>query len=282
MPTMLLRMLPFLGLLLTFTASLSAQNHLTVSAAISLKPALEAMRPDYERATGDTLRFNFGASGGLLAQIKAGAPVDVFISAAEKQMDDLMRDDLGDPTTRVVVARGRLVLIVPADRGKGISGLTDLATDRVRRLATGQPKTVPAGDYAAQVLDKSGLSAAVEDKLVYGANVRQVLDYVVRGEVDAGIVYATDAHDAGDAVKIIVTIDESLHEPIVYPAAVVRRAINRQSAERFLAYLMSESAQRTFREKRFDTGPAPVAAPVVSTVTPTTAPATESNAVLAR
>ncbi|HEV7300050.1 MAG TPA: molybdate ABC transporter substrate-binding protein [Tepidisphaeraceae bacterium] len=260
---------------LATAASALAQDRLTVSAAISLKPALEAMRGDYERATGDPVSFNFAASGALLAQIKAGAPVDVFISAADRQVDEMLRDGLGDPATRVVVARNQLVLIVPVDGGPAITSLADLATDRVRRLAAGQPKTVPAGDYAAQALAASGLTAAVRDKLVYGNNVRQVLDYVARGEVDAGLVYAMDANDARERVRSIAAVDPSLHEPIVYPAAIVTATPRRAAAERFLAYLTAEPGRRALRDKGFEVPPAPASPTTASTTSPapTTVPA---------
>ena len=123
-----------------------AQQPVTVSAAISLKPALEAMRPAYEAASGDRLVVNYGSSGALLGQIKAGAPVDLFIAAANKQMDELMAANLGEPATRTDLARGRLVLIVPAEPAAPIASLADLAGARVRRVAIGQPLTVPAGD----------------------------------------------------------------------------------------------------------------------------------------
>lgn len=241
---------------------------LTVSAAISLKPALEALESDYETASGDVVTYNFGASGALLGQIKAGAPVDLFIAAAEKQVSELIKADLADAATRTVVARGRLVLIVPAKQADPVTSLKDLANDRVKRVAIGQPKTVPAGDYATQALAKAGLSAGVADKLVYGTNVRQVLDYVVRGEVDAGLVYATDAKDAGDAVKVVELIDPSLHEPIVYPAVVVKNAAHAAAADRFMKYLASDAGQRVLADKGFD---APTTRPAAAA--PTTMPA---------
>ncbi len=179
----------------------------------------------------------------LLGQIKAGAPVDLFISAADKQVNELIKDGLADAASRNVVARGRLALIVPAKQANAATSFKEVATDKVKRLAIGQPKTVPAGDYASQALAKADLSAAVSEKLVYGTNVRQVLDYVVRGEVDAGLVYATDAKDAGDAVKVVELIDPSLHDPIVYPAVVLKDAAHKDAADRFLKYLLSDAGR---------------------------------------
>jgi len=241
---------------------------ITVSVAISLKPALQTMDAEYNRASGDTLTFNFGASGTLLGQIKAGAPVDLFISAADKQVSELIKDGLADAAGRQVIARGRLALIVPAKQTDTVTSFKEVATDKVERLAIGQPKTVPAGDYASQALAKADLSANVAEKLVYGTNVRQVLDYVVRGEVDAGLVYATDAKEAGETVKVVELIDPSLHDPIIYRAVVLKDAAHRAAAERFITYLLSDAGQRVLSEKGFD--PA-TAAP--QTTAPTTVPA---------
>jgi molybdate transport system substrate-binding protein len=217
----------------------------TVSAAISLKPALLALQPACEKATGDTLSFNFASSGALMGQIKAGAPVDVFISAADKQMDELSTADLIDKATRKVVAGNRLVLIAPAVATHPPASLAGLADPRVKRIALGQPSTVPAGVYAMQTLKSKGLDATLKPKLIQGINVRQVLDYVVRGEVDAGLVYATDARDAGAKVKVIETIDDSAHDPIIYPGAVINGSTNAAAGKRFLDYLTSPEGKRS-------------------------------------
>jgi molybdate transport system substrate-binding protein len=259
---MFIRILYFLMATQFASAPTWAQEPVTVSAAISLKPALEAMRPTYEAASGDRLVVNYGSSGALLGQIRAGAPVDLFIAAANKQMDELMTANLGDPATRTDIARGRRVLIVPAEPTAPIAALSDLSGARVRRVAIGQPRTVPAGDYASQALANAGLADAVTPKLVYGANVRQVLDYVARGEADAGLVYATDARDAGEAVRVVATIDAALHEPIVYSAALVTGAPRAEAGRRLLRYLQSEPAQRALKDKGFDPPANPTTAPV--------------------
>jgi molybdate transport system substrate-binding protein len=258
-----------IGLLLTMTAPplLAADTkRVTVSAAISLKPAFLAMQPGYEKATGDKITFNFGASGALLSQIKAGAPADLFISAATKQVEDLLAAGLGDAATRSIVARGRLVLIVPANQPDAVTSLAELATDKVKRLAIGQPKTVPVGDYASQALARAGLSAKIEKKLIQGANVRQVLDYVVRGEVDAGLVYATDAREAGEAVRVVERIDASEHEPIVYPAVILKNVPHRAAAERFVAYLLSQAGQAALVDRGLDPAASATATTRVTTM----------------
>lgn len=223
----------------------------TVFAAVSLKDALTDVAKDYETATGDKVEFSFGASGQLATQIREGAPADLFISAAEKQVKELIDAKVADPASRRVIASNRLVLIVPADVEKPVAGFSELTDARVKRIAIGQPRTVPAGEYAAQVLKKLNVFDAVRDRLVYGTNVRQVLDYVRRGEVDAGVVYATDAM-VEPKVKVVATAEESLHDPVIYPAVITPRTKgNEAGARKFLEHLQSEAAQKTLRTRGF-------------------------------
>lgn len=224
-----------------------------VGAAISLRDALTDIGQAYEQETGDTVRFTFGSSGQLLSQIRSGAEIDLFISAASKQVDELEQAQLAVPGTRTTVAGNALVLIVPAGADSAVRGFADLAHPSVRRLATGEPNTVPAGQYAAQVLDKLGLSASLRGRIVYGTNARQVLSYVERGEVSAGIVYATDARQAADKVRIIATAPQDAHEPIVYPAVLVGRSPRQAAGRRFLGHLSTEPARAGFRRRGFTT-----------------------------
>jgi molybdate transport system substrate-binding protein len=158
---------------------LAAAETIAVAAAISLKTRMADVAKAYKADTGDDVEFTFGSSGQLMAQIKNGAPVDAFVSAAVKQVGDLAKDKLVDDATRRVVAKNVLVLIVPADAKAPPSSFAELTDERVKRVAVGEPRTVPAGQYAAQALK----AMKVDDKLagcaVYGSNVRQVLDYVV-------------------------------------------------------------------------------------------------------
>src|SRR5688500_8470423 len=239
---------PVLALLLTlvFGATLRAEK-ITVFAAVSLKDAMGEIATACAKASGDDVEFSFGASGQLAAQIKEGAPADVFIAAADRQVRDLVDAKVADGASRSVVAANRLVLIVPGDTKKPVTGFSELADARVKRIAIGQPRTVPAGEYAVQVLTKLNVLEAVRERLVYGTNVRQVLDYVSRGEVDAGVVYATDA--ATDAkVKVVATAEETAHDPIVYPAVLIRRSGGTSAgAKRFLEYLKTDDARAILR-----------------------------------
>lgn len=229
---------------------------ITVAAAISLKDALGNVAGQYKADTGERVEFTFGSSGQLASQIANGAPVDLFISAANKQVDDLSKAGLIDDRTRKVVAGNSLVLIVPADSKQSLVSVKALAEAGIMRIAIGEPRSVPAGQYAMQALKAAGVADAVKEKLILGTNVRQVLDYVQRGEVSAGIVYGTDAKIAGDKVRVACTVSAGDHEPIVYPAAVVKASQKQAAAIRFLDYLASEKGQSSL--KAFGFTPPPV------------------------
>jgi molybdate transport system substrate-binding protein len=250
-----LRLLSASALLLSLTMTPASADTIRVGVAVSLKEAMTDIVAAYEKRTGDKVELSFGSSGQIMAQIKGGAAIDAFISAADKQVDELARQGLVDPATRRVIAGNTLVLIVPRDSTTAVDTFESLATAAIKRVAIGEPKTVPAGEYAAQVLKKLKLSDALKDKLVYGANVRQVLDYVARGEVTAGIVYATDAKQAAEKVKVVATAPKDSHEPIAYPAVLVEKSRNTAAAGRFLDLLGSEEA-RLLLERRGFTRPA--------------------------
>lgn len=243
----------------------AAAEPVRVSAAISLKDALAEAAKAYKVAGGGDVEFAFGSSGELMAQIKNGAPVDAFISAANKQVDDLSKAGKIDDATRRVVAGNRLVLVVPASAKAPPAGFKELADPGVKRVSIGEPRTVPAGQYATQVLKALKVDSALGDRLVYGSNVRQVLDYVERGEVAAGVVYSTDAKQSGDKVKVVATADAALHDPIVYPAVIVRNSRNKAEAQKFLDFLAGDKGKAILATYGFTDGTAPAG--------PTTAPA---------
>lgn len=229
---------------------------LTVSAAVSLKESLQAIAADYQAQTGQKVIFNFGASGQLATQIQQGAPVDLFISAASKQVDSLAKADLVVEGSRRIVASNALVLIVPPNLPIKVAAFEQLASPEVKRIAIGSPKSVPAGEYATQTLSAMNLTDVVKDRLVEGSSVRQVLDYVVRGEVDAGLVYATDAREAGDKVRVVAIAPETSHKPIVYPAVALKASPRQEEAARFLAYLQTPKAQAILTDHGFRVPPA--------------------------
>jgi molybdate transport system substrate-binding protein len=223
---------------------------LTVSAAISLKDALDAITPLYAKdQPAITLHFNLGASGTLQLQIEQGAPVDVYISASPDQMDALAKQDLLLPGTRQDLLRNTIVLIEPAGASQ-IAGFKDLLDPGVKFVAIGEPQTVPAGKYAQEVLTHLGLYDSLKPKFVLAKDVRQVLTYVASGNADAGIVYATDAKTTAE-VKVVAIASEDSHSPVVYPVAVLKDSKNAAAAKAFVAFLLSRQAQAVFQKYGF-------------------------------
>lgn len=222
----------------------------TVSAAISLKDALDELGRVYEQShPGAKITFNYGGSGTLEHQIEQGAPVDILISAAEKQMDTLESKGLIVAGTRRNLVANELVLIVPAASSL-VRSFQDLARAEVKVVALGESETVPAGMYARQSLEHLGLLAAVQKKTVFAKDVRQVLTYVETGNADAGIVYQTDARISG-IVRIVATAPAGSHDPIVYPAAVVRDSRNATAARAFLDFVAGPEARAVFAKYGF-------------------------------
>ena len=240
----------FPGCNLNVSNSMKNEN-LTVSAAVSLKEAFSEIGELYKAKTGRSVNFNFGASGILQNQIETGAPVDVFASAGERQMNELAANELIDNASRKDFARNSLVLIVPQNPSLNLTSFKDLADAKVRKIAVGNPKTVPAGEYSEQLFVKNNLQDALKEKLIPAENVRQVLDYVMRGEVDAGIVYATDALAAKDKVNIAAIASESGHEPILYPIAILKNSPNKQTAQEFLDFVLSADGQKILQKYGF-------------------------------
>jgi molybdate transport system substrate-binding protein len=241
--------------LLTAAPRASAQE-VTISAAISTKEAVEEIGRRFMAARpGVTLRYNFGSSGELQKQIEAGAPVDLFISAAQRQMDELERKHVVVAATRRVFARNVLTVIKPADSRIDLSKPADLLDPRVTKIVVGNPRTVPVGQYAEESLRTLGLWDRLQPKLVFAENVRQALDYVARGEVDAGLVYTTDAAIRGRQVKEAFRPGEDTYRPIVYPVAVVAGARQASLAQVFLDLLVGREGQTVLGRLGFQPPP---------------------------
>jgi molybdate transport system substrate-binding protein len=231
--------------------SATSGEPLTVSAAVSLKDAFNEIGNLYQAKTGRRVDFNFGASGALQKQIETGAPVDVFASAGAKQMDELAAKNLIEAETRRDFARNILVLIAPADAKTPLASFSDLTRPEIQKIAVGNPKTVPAGEYSAQLFERMNLKEAVQAKLIVAEDVRQVLDYVARGEADAGLVYATDARAAGEKARVAATADEGSHAPILYPIAVVKDGKQKQAAREFVDLVSSAEGQSVLQKYGF-------------------------------
>jgi len=228
------------------------KNELTVSAAISLKDAFQEIGAKFTGKTGVKVVFNFGASGALARQIEGGAPVDVFASAAQKDMNSVESKGFIMKDSRKDFVSNALALVSPKASTLGIAKFEDLLQDGVKRIAVGNPKTVPAGRYAAEALKYYGLDSKIKDKLIYTENVRQALDYVVRGEVDAGLVYTTDAATQKAGLHVVAIAPKVSHKPIVYPIAVVKDTKNKTAARAFVDLVLSGEGMTILKKYGFE------------------------------
>ena len=245
---MLLRSMLVATISLYFSSAQAAD--LIVSAAASLTNAFRDVGKMFEEGnSGNRVVFNFASSDVLLSQIAKGAPVDVFATADMESMDRAEKQNLLAPGTRRILLRNKLVLIAPSGSTTALSGLTSLEGPAVRRVAIGNPASVPVGRYSREAIEKAGVWSKLEPKFIMAQNVRQALDYVARGEVDAGLVYATDA--AIMAGKVRVAADVPTATPIVYPVALINDTRNRALAEAFVKVLGSEVARGVFTRYGF-------------------------------
>jgi molybdate transport system substrate-binding protein len=243
------------GLLGTVPAAVAQE--LTLSVAISMKDAVEELGRGFtSRHPGAKLAYNFGSSGELQKQIEAGAPVDLFVSAAQRQMDELDRKGLIVRASRRLFARNVLTVVKPADSRLDLAKPLDLLDARVRRIVIGNPRTVPVGQYAEESLRALGLWERLQSKLVLAENVRQALEYVARGEVEAGFVYTTDAAIRADRVKEAFRPGEETYRPVVYPVAVVAGARHPALAQAFIDLLVSAEGQAVLARLGFQPPPA--------------------------
>jgi molybdate transport system substrate-binding protein len=227
-----------------------ANTTILISAAASLKEVLEEIKPLYQQSKSDiSINYNFGASGALQQQIEQGAPADIFISAGKKQVDALEQKGLLVTGSRTNLANNRLVLIVAQDV-VGITSLYNLTDSKIKKIAIGEPRSVPAGQYGEQVLKKLKLYDRVKSKLVFANNVRQVLAAVESGNAEAGLVYATDAK-ISNKVKVVVAADDKFHSPIVYPMAVIKSSKNIPAAKEFIQFLSDSQAKTVLKKYGF-------------------------------
>jgi molybdate transport system substrate-binding protein len=224
--------------------------NLTVSAAASLKDAMNELKDVYIReAANVNIIYNFASAGSLQQQIENGADVDLFISAAQKQMDTLKDKGLLEDETNKNLLGNSLVLIVPKESALSVN-FEELAGDKVKKLALGEPKSVPVGQYSDEVFRKLNIVEKVKEKSVYGKDVKEVLTWVETGNVDAGIVYETDAK-VSQKVKKVAEAPEGSHKQIVYPASVIKASKNKEAAKSFLNFLSGEKGKAVFEKYGF-------------------------------
>lgn len=233
------------------TDEAESKNELIISTASSLREAMKEIQYTYEKENPHIkLQFNFGGSGSLQQQISQGAPVDVFFSAAADKLELLVKDNLIDKNNTTDLLGNELVLIVPSEEGNNISSFHDLRNPEIEKISIGIPETVPAGKYAKETLQNSGIWNDIKDKIVFAKDVRQVLSYVETGNVMAGIVYKTDVIES-KKVKVITSADKQLHEPIIYPIGILKDTEHYEEAKDFYDYLQSEKGIKVFKDYGF-------------------------------
>jgi molybdate transport system substrate-binding protein len=224
---------------------------ITVSAAASLKDVLLEIQRNYQiKHPTVKINYNLGASGALQKQIEEGAPVDIFISAATKQMDDLEKKNLIKIESRKNLVENQLVLIVPKDSTLQLASFEELKQETIHKFAMGAPESVPAGQYVQQVLKKFKLLDDLEGKIILAKDVRTVLTYVETGNVEVGAVYKTDAL-ISTKVKIILTAPAPYHDPILYPMAILASSKENKATQDFCTYLASAEASASFEKYGF-------------------------------
>lgn len=234
------------------SANIITKVELTVSAAASLKDVLTEVKGLYLAEKPHTkMTINFAGSGTLQQQIEQGANVDLFISASAANMDTLKNKNLLVNSSIKNLLGNKLVMIAPQG-SKLPTGNFSIVTDgQVAKIALGEPVTVPAGKYAEQVFSYLNILDQVKAKTVYGSDVKQVLNWVETGNVDAGVVYLTDAK-ISDKVTVIGTATEASHKAIVYPAAVIKASKNYTASRDFVNFLTSGKAKAVFNKYGFD------------------------------
>lgn len=226
--------------------------NLNISAAASLKDSLEEVKKIYEAENSKiSLTINYGSSGALQQQIEHGADVDMFLSAAPKQMNALENKDLLLKDSRKDLLLNEIVLVVHKDNSS-ISSFSDLTLDKASHIALGEPKSVPVGEYAEEVLKSLGILDVIKSKAVYGKDVKEVLTWVETGNADAGIVYGTD-EKVSTKVKVIATASSDSHKPVTYPIAILKASKKTDAAKEFMNFLNSEKAKNTFEKYGFKT-----------------------------
>ncbi|WP_409273123.1 molybdate ABC transporter substrate-binding protein [Neobacillus sp. SCS-31] len=223
------------------------QIELTVSAAASLQDALSEIAANFEKEhAGIKINYNFGSSGALQQQISQGAPVDIFFSAAVDKMEKLEEEGLIEKRTNLI--GNELVLVIPKNAQNPIRAFEDVA--KADKLSIGTPESVPAGKYARETLEHLGVWQAVEGKVVYAKDVRQVLTYVETANVDAGLVYKTDAI-ASKKVEIADTAREDAHGPIIYPLGIIKDSRHLKEATEFYEYLTGSESVEVLKKYGF-------------------------------
>ncbi|MDF2567292.1 MAG: molybdenum transporter, periplasmic molybdate-binding protein [Oscillospiraceae bacterium] len=230
----------------------TASIEISVSAAASLTDVMAEIQNNYKTVVPNVkLTFSFGSSGALQTQIEEGAPADVFFSAATKQMDALAQKDLVLTDTKVDLLENKVVLIKPSDSKIDLKSFNDIEKDTVKKVAMGDPASVPVGQYSQEVLTSLKIYDKVKSKFVLGSDVRQVLSWVETGDVDCGAVYATDAATTKE-VSVVCEAPEGSYKKAIYPVAALKSSKNADAAKAFIEYLQKPEVLSVFEKYGFN------------------------------
>lgn len=222
------------------------KQNITISAAASLKEPLEEIKGIYEKENDVNITLNLGASGTLQKQIEQGADCDIYISASPKQINVLEKKNLIKKDSKIDLLQNKLVIISNKESNKNLD-----QNDSDLKFSIGTPKVVPAGDYAKESLENMGMYDNLKDKIIYAKDVKQVLSYVETNNVDFGMVYKSDALSS-DKCKIYEVVDDNMHKPIIYPAAIVASTKNESQSDKFIKYLNSPKSKEIFKKYGFE------------------------------
>ena len=229
----------------------SQPSTLLIAAAASLQPALQEIQSLHARSsTNPQVKYNFGSSGALQQQIEQGAPIDLFISASSKQMKALQQQNLLVPNTQKNLLTNRLVLITPKTSTRKLTDFRQLVQPEIQRIAIGEPRSVPVGQYAIETFANLGILERVKSKFVLANNVRAVLASVETGDADAGIVYISDAKTS-DRVVISAIANAKLHAPVIYPIAILKSSKSIEAAKKYVEFIQTKPVQEVFKKYGF-------------------------------
>lgn len=218
-------------------------GEIIISTAVSLTDAVEEIKTAFnEEYPNVTVTYNYGSSGKLAEQISQGAPADIFLSASKKDMDGLTEKELIINESRFDFASNAVVVIAEKDSDVTLSTIEDLPNASFTNFAMGHTESMPLGRYAKEAFENANIWDEMEDKLVFGSDVRQVLSYVEQGNAELGVVFTTDTVTS-DKVKVVLEVDPSLHGPIIYPAAIVKETKNETAANAYLQFLKDEKGR---------------------------------------
>ena len=224
---------------------------LTILAAASLTDVCDELKAQFEKENPSvSISISYGGSGALQTQIEEGAPADVFMSAAMKQMNALDEEGLMDSDSIVQLLENKVVMIVPKESDTSVSSFEDAATDAVTMIGLGEPGSVPVGQYSEEIFESLGILDAVKEKANYGSDVRTVLSWVETSAVDCGVVYATDAYTSED-VEIVCEAPEGSCSKVLYPVGVVAASEHPDEAAAWLAFIQSEASMELFASYGF-------------------------------